>query len=129
MQQNHQTRALYNSDCPVCNSEMCAYSRYAEKSGLPIAFDDLNQIDMAQWGVTEDQATRLLHVIHQGQLHIGFDAMLVLWEQMPRYRWLARIGRLPGLFRVLNWGYEHLVARIIYERHKRRQARGLLGAK
>ncbi|MEX0285179.1 MAG: thiol-disulfide oxidoreductase DCC family protein [Paracoccaceae bacterium] len=123
-----ETRALYNSDCPVCNSEMCTYAAYSEKSNLPIAFDDLNQIDLAAWGVTEDEATRLLHVIHKGELHVGFDAMLILWEQMPRYRLLARIGRLPGLYQVLDWGYANLVARIIYNRHLRRKKRGLVGA-
>jgi len=120
------TRALYNSDCPVCNSEMCRYAGYAEDQELPLAFDDLNAVDLAAWGVTEDAASRLLHVLHDGRLYIGFDAMLILWDQMPRYRWLARIGRLPGLNALLDWGYEHVVARIIYARHKRRQARGLI---
>lgn len=121
------TRALYNSDCPVCDSEMCTYSEYSTEKALPIAFEDLNASDLSEWGVTEDQATRLLHVLHDGELHIGFDALLVLWSQMPRYRLLARVCRLPGLFHVLDWGYANIVARIIYERHKRRQRLGLVG--
>ena len=121
------TRALYNSDCPVCNAEMCSYEAYAQENDLPIVFDDLNRIDLAAWGVTEDEATRLLHVIHDGKLHIGFDAMLVLWAQMPRMKWAARLCRLPGLFRILDWGYANVVARIIYDRHQRRKARGLIG--
>ena len=120
------TRALYNSDCPVCDGEMCTYAAYSETRDLPIAFDDLNAIDLADWGVTEDEATRLLHVLHEGNLHIGFDAMLILWEQMPRYAWLARIGRLPVIYQVADWLYKHVVARIIYERHLRRKARGLV---
>ncbi|SFR06727.1 thiol-disulfide oxidoreductase DCC family protein [Poseidonocella sedimentorum] len=123
------TRALYNSDCPVCNSEMCHYEAYAAEAGLPIAFDDLNKIDLAAWGVTEDDATRLLHVVHEGKLHIGFDAMLILWAQMPRYRLLARVFRLPILHQVSDWSYRHIVARIIYERHLRRKARAAVSAK
>ena len=117
------TRALYNGDCPVCNAEMCSYAAYAEQGTLPIAFDDLNRTDLTAWGVTEDRAARLLHVLHDGQLHVGWDAFLVLWSQMPRYRWLARIGALPGLRQVASWGYTHVVARVIYERHLRRRAR------
>ena len=128
MTQAPTTRALYNGDCPVCNSEMCAYAAYSEETALPIAFDDLNKIDLSDWGVTEEAATRLLHVIHEGKLYKGFDAFLVLWSQMPRYRILAKIARLPGLFQLLDWGYEHVVARIIYERHMRRKAKGLVGA-
>lgn len=118
------TRALYNGDCPVCRSEMAVYEGYAERAALPIAFDDLNRTDLRQWGVTEDAAARLLYVLHDGRLHIGFDAFLVLWGQMPRYRWLARLGRVPGVYTICRWGYAHIVARIIYARHKRRQRRG-----
>ena len=114
------TRALYNADCPICNSEMCRYASYAEDSALPIAFDDLNSAALARWDVSEDAAARLLHVIHDGRLYVGFDAMLVLWSQMPRYRWLARIGRLPRLFRLLDWFYANVVARLIYLRHRQR---------
>jgi len=78
MQKTPTTRALYNSDCPLCNSEMCAYAAYSQTQGLSIAFEDLNATDLAYWGVSEDAATRLLHVIHQDRLHIGFDAILVL---------------------------------------------------
>ncbi|MCT4556547.1 MAG: DUF393 domain-containing protein [Pelagimonas sp.] len=120
------TRALYNGDCPVCNSEMCTYAAYSEQTDLPIAFDDLTQSGLDEWGVTEDEATRLLHVVHDGKLYIGYEAMVVLWEQMPKYRWLARISRVPGLFQILSWGYKHIVARIIYERHIKRKARGLV---
>jgi len=129
MSQTTETRALYNGDCPVCDKEMCAYADYAARSDLPIAFDDLNKIDLARWGVTEDEATRLLHVMHEGELHVGWDAFLVLWAQMPRYRWLARIGRVPILRQALAWVYKHIVARVIYERHKRRQVRGIVGVK
>jgi hypothetical protein len=102
---------------------MCHYADYVSDHELPVAFDDLNKVDLAQWGVTEDEATRLLHVQHGGALFIGFEAFLVLWEQMPRYRILARLGRLPMIYQVCAWGYANVVARTIYLRHKRRQRR------
>lgn len=121
-----ETRALYNGDCPICDAEMCHYANYARGANLPIAFDDLTRTDLSAWGVTEDAATRLLHVLHNGKLHVGFDAFLVLWDQLPRYRWAARMCRTPGLYHLLDWGYEHVVARYIYMRHLRRKARGLV---
>ena len=120
------TRALYNADCPVCNSEMCHYEAYAKARDLPIEIVDLNKTDLSEWGVGEDRATRLLHVMHDGKIHVGLAAFLVLWDQMPRYRFMARIARIPGLYQILDWGYEHIVARIIYERHLRRKAKGLV---
>lgn len=96
------------------------------KKELPITFEDLNKIDLNEWGVTEDEATRLLHVIHDGKLYAGTKAFLILWEQMPRYRLLAKIGRLPLIYHMADVLYVHLVARIIYNRHIRRKARGLI---
>lgn len=121
------TRALYNGDCPICNAEMCAYADYAAEHDLPVAFDDLTKNDFSQWGVTEDEATRLLHVIHEGKLHVGFDAMVTLWAQMPRMQRVARVCRLPGIFQLLDFGYKHIVARWIYLRHQRRKRLGLIG--
>ena len=122
------TRALYNADCPVCNSEMCHYDAYAKARDLPIEIVDLNKTDLSEWGVDEDRATRLLQVMHDGKIHVGLAAFLVLWDQMPRYRFMARIARSPGLYQILDWGYEHIVARIIYERHLRRKAKGLVNS-
>ena len=121
-----QTRTLYNGDCPICDAEMCAYDAYAQKQGLPIAFEDLNKIDLSEWGVTEDEATRLLNVVHEGQLYSGTKAFLILWEEMPRYRLLAKIGRLPVIYQIADILYVHVVARIIYNRHLRRKARDLI---
>ena len=120
------TRALYNADCPVCNAEMCSYENYSQKKELQIAFEDLNQADLKEWKVTEDEATRLLHVMHEGKLHVGTNAFLVLWEQMPRYRILAKIVSLPGIYFLANILYVHVVARTIYKRHLRRKSRGLI---
>lgn len=121
------TRALYNGDCPVCSKEMCHYEAYSETQSLNLGFEDLNQIDLAEWGVSEDQATRLLHVLHNGELHVGWDAFLALWSQMPRYRFAARVGGWPVIYQLASWGYKHIVARVIYERHLRRKAQGLVG--
>lgn len=123
------TRALYNGDCPVCSAEMCHYEAYSESEALNLGFEDLNKIDLSEWGVTEDQATRLLHVIHEGTLYVGWDAFLALWSQMPRYKLAARIGGWPIIYHIAKWGYTHVVARVIYNRHQRRKAQGLIGAK
>lgn len=121
MTTRNRTRALYNGDCPVCRREIAAYEGYATQAALPIAFDDLNQAELDRWGMSRDEAARLLHVLHEGRLYAGFDAFLVLWDQMPRYRWLARIGRVPGLRQLLGWAYANVAARILYARHLRRQ--------
>lgn len=118
------TRVLFNADCPICNAEICHYQAYSEGQNLGIGFDDLNSDALENWGVDADTAARRLHVVHQGQLYAGIPAFLVLWQEMPRYRWLAKLIGLPGIKQLASLGYNHILAPAIYHRHKRRLARG-----
>jgi len=123
MTQRSETRVLYNDDCPVCSFEINHYAAYAQKEGLPIWFDDLNGPDRAAWGIDEDKAARRLYVMRDGQVHSGIPAFLELWREMPRYRWLARVIGFPGVRHMAGFGYDHLLAPLIYRWHLRRRAR------
>ena len=114
------TRVLFNANCPVCRFEIGHYARYANRSGLPIRFDDLNTDARDKWGLDADTAARRLYVLHDGVLTSGIDAFLVLWAQMPRYRWLGRIIGLPGIKQVAVATYDHLLAPAIYRWHLHR---------
>ena len=72
-------------------------------------------------GLTQDEAAKRLHVLHQGRIIAGIPAFLVLWRQMPRYRWLARIVALPGVHWLASKTYDHVLAPLIYRWHLRRQ--------
>lgn len=121
------TKVLYNDECPVCSFEINHYAAYARREGLPIQFDDLNGPDRAAWnsawGIDEDTAARRLYVEHDGELLGGIPAFIVLWQQMPRYRWLARIVALPGVKQVAAAAYDYVLAPVIYRWHLRRKAR------
>ena len=120
------SKIFYNGDCPICNSEMCKYAAYSDEADLPLNFQDMNKLDLSLWGIDPDDAARLLHIVHDGRVIKGFDAVVTLWEQMPKYRWAAKISRLPIVFPILDWGYANVVARYIYHRHLRRTAKGLV---
>ncbi len=117
------TKVLFNGDCPVCNFEMRSYERYAKNSGLPIRFDDLNGPNLAQWGLSPDDAAARLYVLQGGELLSGMPAFRVLWAQMPRYRWLARITGWPVIRPAAVVLYDRIVAPLIYRWHLSRQAR------
>ncbi|WP_296420676.1 thiol-disulfide oxidoreductase DCC family protein [Pseudooctadecabacter sp.] len=117
------TRVLFNGECPVCNFEIRHYEAYSNQSGLPIRFDDLNSDALAQWDLTEDQAARRLYVAHDGELLSGMPAFRVLWAQMPRYHWLARVTGWPVVRPVTVFTYDKILAPLIYRWHRRRQAK------
>ena len=120
MTQSPETSVLYNGACPVCSAEIRHYAQYANHSGLPIRFDDLNSEARVQWGIDADTAARRLYVLHNGTLTSGIPAFLVLWEQMPKYRWLSNVVGLPGIRQIASAIYDHILAPAIYRWHLRR---------
>ena len=118
-----ETRVLYNAECPVCDAEICHYAAYTSKRDLPVRYDDLNTEAREAWGIDATTAAQRLHVMHNGEIHIGLDAFRILWAQMPRYRPLAWITGIPGLYHLCNWLYDRLLAPTLYRHHLRRQAR------
>lgn len=117
------TRVLYNGDCPVCDFEISSYRKYAEAQKLPLRFDDLTCTDLGQWGIDADTAARRLHVLHQGQLYAGIDAFVLLWQDMPRYRWLAGCVNARPVYPLCVFLYDRIAAPILYRMHLRRMKR------
>jgi molybdopterin biosynthesis enzyme len=61
--------------------------------------------------------------LRDGELTSGIPAFLVLWREMPRYRWLAKIVGLPGLRQAASVTYDHVLAPLIYRWHLRRKVK------
>ena len=120
MKNSTKTSVLYNATCPVCNFEIQHYARYAGANNLPIRFDDLNSDARVQWGLDADTAARRLYVLHDGVLTSGIPAFLVLWAQMPKYRWLAKVVGLPGVKQLAVVTYDFALAPAIYRWHLHR---------
>lgn len=122
---SQETKVLYNAQCPVCNFEISHYADYCAKRSLPIRFDDLNSDALAAWGLDADTAARRLYVAKDGQLLSGIPAFIVLWRDMPRYRFLASIVALPGIYWLSCMAYDRVLAPAIYRWHIRRKARAM----
>ncbi|WP_430463393.1 thiol-disulfide oxidoreductase DCC family protein [Tabrizicola sp.] len=120
MEPQHATAVLFNASCPVCNAEIQHYAAHAQTHALPIRFDDLNSAACADWGITPDMAARRLYVRHDGKVSSGVEGFLVLWSQMPRYRWLARLVGAPGLRQIATLIYDRALAPMLYRSHLRR---------
>ena len=116
----HHTTVLFNGDCKICNKEICVYQTYGAGRELPIDFKDINAIDLAPFGLTRNETARQLHVIKNYELFKGVKAFVVLWNEMPRYRFLAKIFSLPVVTNVAQFFYYHIIARYLYARDMKR---------
>ena len=86
-----------------------------------MAFDDLNCVDPANYGVSLSDAAKRLHVLHEGNVISGIPAFVVIWQNLPRYQWLAKIVRLPIIYFLSNLVYDYALAPLLYASHLRRQ--------
>ncbi len=71
-------------------------------------------------GLDYNRAARRLYIDHDGVLTSGISALLVLWAQMPRYRFVGRLLGLPGIKQLATVAYDHVFAPALYCSHLRR---------
>jgi predicted DCC family thiol-disulfide oxidoreductase YuxK len=95
----------FDGACPLCRTEI---NHYRGLTGADqVQFIDVSQ-DRPDLPDDLDRAAALkrFHVRRgDGQLVSGAEAFIALWSQLPSWRWLARIGALPGVTWVLELGY------------------------
>jgi predicted DCC family thiol-disulfide oxidoreductase YuxK len=123
MTDQHSTRTtvLYNAACPVCRREIDHYAKITRDTALPIEFEDLNVCATPRnWGMDADTAAQRLHVRKDGVVLSGIPAFIALWQEIPRYRWLARLLSQPGIHRLAVWTYDGILAPALYAWHRRR---------
>ncbi len=113
---------LYNASCPICSREVAQYAKYTAQAALPVRYGDATDpAELCHWGITADEAARRFHVRKDGQIYAGVAAFVILWEEIPQTRWLARLVGLPGINWLASLGYDHIAAPLLYRLHLRRQ--------
>src|ERR1700754_2219531 len=100
---------FYNADCPVCSAGV-AHIRQLTGGGDDRWVDiTAHPGALAHHGVDVQAVKKRLHVIDRaGTLRVGIAAFAALWDETPRYRILAKIVRLPGVFQLATALYELL---------------------
>jgi len=95
---------LYDGACPLCRREIGVYRGL--QPNAPLCFADVSDPAMPlPAGTTRAQLLARFHVQgSDGCLISGAPAFLALWATLPGWRWLARLGRLPGV----PWAMERL---------------------
>lgn len=121
---SEKTEVLYNASCPICSREVDHYAKLSAAQALPIRYDDCTDPSLLrEWGITAEEAAKRFHVRKGGQTYAGIPAFIVLWQDIPQTRWLAKLISLPGVYWLANKGYDHIAAPALYRLHQRRLTR------
>ncbi|MFA0812288.1 thiol-disulfide oxidoreductase DCC family protein [Microbulbifer epialgicus] len=107
-------RVYYNSACPVCNAGISAQKR--KSSSCEVIWEDvhLDNAKAEELNVDLELIRERLHVIDaRGNLCVGYEAFIAIWENSPSERWKAKLSKIYGLRWCLNKTYNGF-ARCLY---------------
>jgi predicted DCC family thiol-disulfide oxidoreductase YuxK len=100
---------LYDGACPLCRREIGVYRDLTPTQ--PLEFRDISSQATARLaqlpaGLSQADLLARFHVRHaDGRIESGARAFIALWERLPYWRWLARLGRLPGMASLMEIAY------------------------
>jgi len=96
---------LYDGSCPLCRREISVYQGLSASE--PLSFKDVsNPALVPPAGMAPQALMARFHVqLADGRLESGARAFMALWAVLPGWRWLARLGRLPGMTALMEWSY------------------------
>jgi predicted DCC family thiol-disulfide oxidoreductase YuxK len=108
-------KVYFNNSCSVCRMEINHYKKFNEKLG----WIDVTNNKEAQKVTAKSSAEliRRLHVEQDGKIYQGIDAFLIVWSRLPKYRWLYKLVKTPGIYHASYIAYECL-AYILFIKNK-----------
>ena len=107
-------KVYFNGSCNICNAEI---NHYKKKTC------DINYVDISKnkdehiKHLSKKDLFRRMHVYYDGKIISGSESFLVLWDTLPRWRYLSFFLKLPLLRQIWKIAYETL-ALLLYLKNK-----------
>ena len=107
-------KVYFNGSCNICNAEI---NHYKKKTC------DINYVDISKnkdehiKHLSKKDLFRRMHVYHDGKIISGSESFLVLWDTLPRWRYLSFFLKFPLLRQIWKIAYETL-AFLLYLKNK-----------
>lgn len=105
LDQSHCVEVYFDGSCPMCRREIAVYQNI--KPDQPIAWVDVSKPDTPlPQGQSREQLMARFHTqTAQGELLSGAAAFVHVWAQLPGWRVLAWLAKLPGMLWVMEKAY------------------------
>ena len=98
-------KVFFNNSCNICRAEINHYKKYSENK---VEWIDVSNNAEAQKITSKSykELLRRMHVIQDGKLIDGAESFLIIWKNIPKYKFLYKIFKIKPLFFLLNIFYE-----------------------
>ncbi|MDX2165162.1 MAG: DUF393 domain-containing protein [Gammaproteobacteria bacterium] len=98
---------FYDGKCGLCSKEINYYRKIAPNNIFD--WQDITESteELKKANISLAEGLKLLHAKdHNGQMYIGIDAFIVIWEQLKGWSILAALIRLPIIRHIANGAYQ-----------------------
>ena len=109
-------KVFFNNSCNICRAEINHYKKHSNKD---IEWVDVTNNKEAQQITSKsyEQLLRRMHVIQDGNLIEGAEVFLIIWKNIPKYRFLYKVLKKPIIFNLFSFFYE-IVAFFLFLKNK-----------
>ena len=95
-------KVYFNNSCKICRSEINLYKKEKIEE---IDWIDItnNQAAEKETNKNDKQLLRRLHVKTEDKILEGAEAFLIVWKKIPKYHFLYKFFKLPGIFSIFKF--------------------------
>ncbi len=110
-------KVYFNNSCKICKAEIDLYKKQKIQE---IDWIDITDNSSAEKEIsrTDKELLRRLHVKDGEKVLQGAEAFLVVWKNIPKYRFLYNFFKLPIIFSLFSIVYE-IVAFFLYIKNRK----------
>ena len=110
-------KVYFNNSCKICKAEIDLYKKeeISEINWVDITNNKQAKIETKK---NFKELLRRLHVEKNGEIFSGAKAFLLVWKNIPKYKFLYKIFSLPIIFQIFSVGYE-IIAFFLYLKNKK----------
>lgn len=103
--QSQCVEVYFDGSCPMCRREIAVYQNTTPDQ--PISWVDVSRPETKlPEGQSKEQLMARFHTrTAQGNLLSGAEAFVYVWSQLPRWRLLAGLAKVPGMVWVMERAY------------------------
>ena len=109
-------KVYFNNSCKICRTEINLYKKQNIKD---IEWVDITDNETAEIETQKDAKSllRRLHIKDGANIIEGAEAFLLIWKNIPKYRFLYKILKKPIIFNIFSFFYE-IIAFFLFLKNK-----------
>ena len=98
---------FYDDKCRLCSREINFYKKISQKNDFKWLGISTSSKDLNSSNVKQVDSLMYLHVKDcKGNFHVGVDAFILIWRNLPYFKYINYVISLPGIYQLANFIYD-----------------------